>query len=70
MFFINGTQDHLFPVRGVRQAFNQMHRTWRALDADEQLVTELWDVPHSCGTAIQQAVLEFLDRHLKNGKVK
>jgi len=65
MLFINGRQDRLFPVRGVEQAFSQMHRTWQRLGADDRLQTELWDVPHSCGVEIQKAVLDFLDRHLK-----
>ncbi len=65
MYFINGRQDHLFPVRGVEQAFAQLHRTWQRLGADDRLKTELWDVPHSCGVEIQQAVLGFLDSHLK-----
>ena len=64
MLFINGTQDHLFPVRGVKKAFEQMHRTWRRLGADERLTTELWDVPHSCGVEIQKYMLDFFNRNL------
>ena len=64
MLFINGTQDHLFPVRGVKKAFEQMHQTWRRLGADERLTTELWDVPHSCGVEIQKYMLDFFNRNL------
>ena len=64
MLFINGTQDHLFPVRGVKKAFEQMHRTWRRLGADDRLTTELWDVPHSCGVEIQKYMLDFFNRNL------
>ena len=64
MLFINGTQDHLVPVRGVKKAFEQMHRTWRRLGADERLTTELWDVPHSCGVEIQKYMLDFFNRNL------
>lgn len=64
MLFINGTRDHLFPVRGVNAAFEQMHDTWQRLGADEQLSTQLWDVPHSCGIDIQAEVLRFLQKHL------
>ena len=64
MLFINGTQDHLFPVRGVKKAFEQMHRTWRRLGADERLTTELWEVPHSCGVEIQKYMLDFFNRNL------
>ena len=66
MLFINGTQDHLFPVDGVEDAFATMHSAWDSQGAGDNLETELWDVPHSCGTAIQARVLEFLDKHLKN----
>lgn len=65
MLFINGTQDHLFPVPGVRQAFSEMHEVWRSQGADSRLVTELWDIPHSCGVRVQARILAFLDQYLK-----
>ena len=64
MLFINGTRDHLFPVRGVNAAFEQMHLTWQHLGADDRLSTQLWDVPHSCGIDIQAEVLRFFQKHL------
>jgi dienelactone hydrolase len=65
MLFINGTQDHLFPVRGTQKAFDIMHQVWKSQRADDKLVTEFMDVPHSCGTAIQDKALLFLDKYLK-----
>lgn len=65
MLFINGTQDHLFPVRGVRAAFDTMHSVWESQQADSMLETELWDIPHSCGKEVQQRVLRFFDQRLK-----
>ena len=65
MLFINGSQDKLFPVAGVKKAFNIMHDTWKSQGADDRLQTELWDMPHSCGLKSQQCVLEFFDKHLK-----
>ena len=59
MLFINGTQDHLFPVRGVNEAFRQLHDTWQRLGADHRLNTQLWDIPHSCGKKVQEEVLRF-----------
>ena len=53
MLFINGTRDHLFPVDGTQSAFNTMHDVWRSQNAGSALETELWDVPHSCGKALQ-----------------
>ena len=49
MLFINGSQDKLFPVSGVKKAFKTMHDTWKSQHADDKLETELWDMPHSCG---------------------
>ena len=62
MLFINGTRDHLFPVDGTHSAFSTMHDVWRSQNVDSALETELWDVPHSCGKALQQRVLEFFDK--------
>ncbi|MBQ9637702.1 MAG: prolyl oligopeptidase family serine peptidase [Prevotella sp.] len=65
MLFISGRQDKLFAVEGVEQAFATMHDVWQSQQADAELQTELWDIPHSCGLAVQQRVLEFLDEKLK-----
>ena len=65
MLFINGSQDHLFPVRGVEAAFGIMHDAWRSQGADDRLETEIWDIPHSCGLKAQQRMLEFFDKYLK-----
>ena len=62
MLFINGTRDHLFPVDGTHSAFSVMHDVWRSQNVDSALETELWDVPHSCGKALQQRVLEFFNK--------
>lgn len=65
MLFINGTQDHLFPVRGVKDAFAQMHDVWKSQRADDKLDTELWDITHSCGKKVQEKTLLFFDKYLK-----
>lgn len=63
--FINGMQDKLFKVPGVEKAFKIMHDVWDSQNAGQNLETELWPIPHSCGVKAQQRVLEFLDKHLK-----
>lgn len=63
--FINGTQDKLFKVPGVEKAFKIMHNVWDSQKAGQNLETELWPIPHSCGVKAQQRVLEFFDKHLK-----
>ena len=65
MLFINGTKDKLFPVPGVKDAFAEMHKVWKSQGIDNQLDTELWDIPHSCGLKAQEKMLEFLDKNLK-----
>ncbi len=65
MLFINGTQDHLFPIPGVKDAFAEMHKVWKSQGVDDKLDTELWDIPHSCGLKAQEKILEFLDKNLR-----
>ena len=64
MLFINGSQDKLFPVPGVQKAFAIMHDTWRSQGAEQNLETELWDIPHSCPLKAQERVLQFFQKHL------
>lgn len=64
MLFVNGSQDKLFPVAGVRKAFSIMHDTWQSQGADEKLETELWDIPHSCPLKAQQRILQFFQKYL------
>ena len=64
MLFINGSQDKLFPKAGAEKAFNIMHEVWKSQGADENLETELWDMPHSCPLKAQQRVLEFFKKNL------
>ncbi|MBO4673679.1 MAG: hypothetical protein J5616_04945 [Bacteroidaceae bacterium] len=64
MLFINGTQDKLFPVAGVKKAFGIMHSMWQHQGVDEKLETELWDMPHSCPLKVQERTLEFFQKHL------
>ncbi len=65
MLFINGNQDKLFPIPGVKDAFAEMHKVWKSQRADDVLDTELWDIPHSCGIKAQENTLQFFDKYLK-----
>ena len=64
MLFINGTQDKLFPVAGVKKAFQQMRDVWESQGAGDNIETELWDVPHSFYLPAQKRMLEFFKRRL------
>lgn len=66
--FINGTKDKLFMVPGVKKAFKIMHDIWNSQGAGDNLCTELWPIPHSCGVKVQERVLEFLNQHLAGTK--
>src|SRR5574344_17651 len=64
MLFINGSQDKLFPVAGVKKAFSIMHDTWKSQNAENQLETEIWDIPHSCPVKAQERMLQFFRKHI------
>ena len=64
MLFINGSQDKLFPVAGVKKAFQTMHEVWDSQGVGDRIETELWDMPHSCGLRSQQRVLLFFQKYL------
>ena len=65
MLFINGSRDKLFPIDGVRDAFEEMRKVWDSQGATDQLETCIYDVPHSCGKSIQEHVLRFFDKQFK-----
>ena len=64
MLFINGSQDKLFPVAGVKKAFQTMHDVWESQGVGDRIETELWEMPHSCGLRSQQRVLQFFQKYL------
>lgn len=64
MLFINGEQDKLFPVPGVKKAFDIMHNVWNSQNVSEKLETEIWPVPHSCYKKAQERTLQFFKKHL------
>ena len=65
MLFINGSQDHLFPVDGTESAFSSMRKVWESQGVSDLLETEIWDIPHSCGPSVQARCLQFFDKRLK-----
>ena len=67
MLFINGRNDKLFAPVGVNEAFRQMRSVWDSQKAGEQLYTEMWDMGHDCGIAVQNRILEFFDKTIGNG---
>lgn len=62
MLFTNGLKDKLFPVEGVKAAYETMHKVWDGQGAGEHLQTKFYDLPHFCSKEIQQTILEFFNR--------
>lgn len=63
--FFNGTQDKLFPIEGVKDAYQEMEAVWKSQGASDRLVTKLWDEKHFFNKEMQKETLEFFDRWLK-----
>lgn len=63
--FFNGTQDKLFPIEGVRDAYWEMEAVWKSQGASDHLVTKLWDEKHFFNKEMQKETLEFFDRWLQ-----
>jgi hypothetical protein len=42
-----------------------MHEVWKSQQADENLETEIWEMPHYCGPEVQARFLKFLQKRLK-----
>ena len=57
--FFNGTRDKLFPVEGVEDAYNIMRQVWNSQNADDRLVTKLWEEKHFFNKEMQKETLEF-----------
>lgn len=69
MLFYNGLQDGLFPVEGVRHAYEKMQAVWDSQGAGTKLVTKLWDVPHLYSAAMQDEAFQWLDGQFQVGGV-
>lgn len=63
--FFNGTKDKLFPINGVKDAYVEMRKVWQSQQADEKLVTKIWEEQHFFNKAMQQETLAFFDKWLK-----
>lgn len=64
MLFFNGSEDALFPVPGVEAAYATLRQTWDTQGAGENLVTQLWPVPHVFNEAMQTQAFDWLATQL------
>lgn len=63
--FFNGTRDKLFPVEGVKDAYAVMQKVWQSQQAEDKLVTKIWDEQHFFSKPMQKETLDFFNRWLK-----
>lgn len=64
MLFISGGKDKLFPVKGISDAFQQMHEVWDSQKASMNLTTEIRDMGHECGLSVQTTIYDWLKKNL------
>ena len=64
MLFYNGTDDPLFPVPVVEEAYAKMRAVWESQGAGDRLETKLWKVPHVFSREMQERAFAWLDEQL------
>lgn len=64
--FFNGSKDKLFPIEGVRDAYQTMRTVWDSQHAGDRLVTKIWDEKHFFNKEMQEEVLEFFNKEMRN----
>lgn len=62
MYFINGSKDKLFPLDGVKDAYQIMQNVWESQNAAKHFRAEIWESPHYCSQEMQAEALLFLNR--------
>lgn len=63
--FFNGSKDKLFPMAGVRDAYQTIQSVWQSQNASSGLVTKIWDEKHFFNKEMQRETLEFFDKWLR-----
>ncbi len=70
MLMYAGSQDALFPLASVSQAFAKMAQVWSAYGAAEQLQTCIWPGVHQFTATQQDAAFDWLDLQFKPQQFK
>ena len=65
LMIINGTQDALFPLQGVRAAFGKVAQVYAKAGVPERFEGVLYDGPHEFNAAMQDKAYAWLERWLK-----
>ena len=64
LLVINGTQDELFDLDGVRASFDKLNACYKKAGAPEKCRTRFYDPPHEFNTEMQAEAWEWLRRWL------
>lgn len=64
LLVINGSQDGLFDLEGVRACFDKLHACYRKAGVTEKCRTLLYDTPHLFNAEMQTEAWEWLRRWL------
>ncbi|MEN8227645.1 MAG: alpha/beta hydrolase family protein [Bacteroidota bacterium] len=62
MMFCNGGKDRLFPVESIGEAHAKMKEVWKSQDAEECLVTKIYDAPHEFNLEMQEDAFRWLNK--------
>lgn len=60
----NGSRDKLMPVEGCENCYKKMREVWHSQNADDNLVTKMWDEKHFFNKEMQNEVIEFFDKKI------
>jgi len=55
----------LFPVEGVKDAYDTMQAVWQSQKAADRLITKIWEEKHFFNKEMQKETLEFFNKWLK-----
>lgn len=64
MLIFNGNRDKLMPVEGCDNCYQKMREVWHSQNADDNLVTKMWEEKHFFNKEMQKEVIEFFDKKL------
>jgi hypothetical protein len=63
MLLYNGNQDKLFPLLSAEEAYTKMRTVWSSQNADDRLMTKLWNVGHIFTLEMQNEAFHWLDQN-------
>lgn len=68
MLFFNGSEDTLFPVKGVEASYAILKNIYESQGVSDCLYTRIWPVPHVFNQEMQAEAFAFLDKYLRSTK--